>query len=111
MSGSLHDSPQGLTSTQLGLLKTILARHLTSGAKVWMFGSRIRGTHRLSSDLDVLIDCTDQDHFKTFAMLQADLDESDLPFMVDLVDARDVSVEFDQRISADKVPLDLTTAD
>ena len=77
-----------LSDGQLAIVRALLARHLPTRA-VRAFGSRTTGSAKAHSDLDLVVmgeaPITDLVH----AELMADLEESDLPFRVDLVPWRD----------------------
>jgi predicted nucleotidyltransferase len=55
-------------------------------ATVWAFGSRVDGTHRPTSDLDLAIHCDKETALKELPKLNERLIESDLPFKVQLLD-------------------------
>lgn len=66
-------------------VKTILAMHVP-GYEVRGFGSRVEGTARESSDLDLVVMAEKPLDAKTMADLREAFSESDLPFKVDVVD-------------------------
>ena len=55
-------------------------------AEVWLFGSCARGEPRQHSDIDIAILPRDQLPLGFFGGLQADIEESTIPYDVDLVD-------------------------
>lgn len=55
-------------------------------ATVWAFGSRVDGTHRPTSDLDLAVHCNKETAKKDLPKLNECLIESDLPFKVQLLD-------------------------
>jgi predicted nucleotidyltransferase len=57
-------------------------------AAVWLFGSCARGEARQHSDIDIAILPRDNLPSGFFAELAADLEESPIPYDVDLVDLR-----------------------
>ena len=57
-------------------------------AEVWLFGSCARGDVRQHSDIDIAILPRDDLSDGFFANLAADIDESMVPYDVDLVDLR-----------------------
>ncbi len=69
----------------LETVKAILRRHLP-GREVCVFGSRARGTAKEYSDLDLAIIGDVPLTLGQLALLENDLDESELPFKVDVVD-------------------------
>ena len=57
-------------------------------AEVWLFGSCARGEVRQHSDIDIAILPRDDLPSGFFAELAADIEESTIPYDVDLVDLR-----------------------
>lgn len=57
-------------------------------AKVWLFGSCARGDVRQHSDIDIAILPRDELPAGFFAALAADIEESPIPYDVDVVDLR-----------------------
>jgi uncharacterized protein len=64
----------------LTILKDILIRY---PYRFYAYGSRVKGTARKFSDLDLCY--REEVPLNTLARLEADLEESDLPFFVELV--------------------------
>lgn len=85
------------------LVVDILRRHV-AGVQVRAFGSRARGRARRCSDLDLLLMTRQPLEPLVLARLKDDLDESDLPFRVDVLDAADLSASFLAMIAPDEVP-------
>ncbi len=84
-----------LLPAQADCVRRILWRHLPSGARVSVFGSRTTGRgFKAHSDLDLLIDSPIGLPLIVLADVREALAESDLPFSVDLLDRRDASAEF-----------------
>ena len=57
-------------------------------AAVWLFGSCARGEPRQRSDIDIAILPRDELPSGFFGELEADIEESTIPYDVDLVDLR-----------------------
>src|SRR6266700_6977291 len=70
------------------LRRMILAALGQHDAGVWLFGSCARGEVRQHSDIDIAILPRDNLPLSCFAVLAADIEESTVPFDVDLVDLR-----------------------
>ena len=68
-----------------GLVLAALADH---DATVWLFGSCARDQAVQHSDIDVAILPRDELPLGLFAELEADIEESTIPYDVDLVDLR-----------------------
>lgn len=60
-------------------------------AAVWLFGSCACGEPRQHSDIDVAILPRDEVPFGFFGELEADIEESTIPYDVDLVDLRNAN--------------------
>ena len=83
-------------------VKALLSKYFGADSKIWVFGSRATGKARRSSDLDLAVDMTGQKiSFNTMADLRYDLEMSDLPIKVDVVDVNDCSAEFLKIIERD----------
>lgn len=83
-------------------LSSILSAHLP-GRRVWAFGSRATGRRvKRFSDLDLLIE-GDNLSIREAALLDEALDESRLPFKVDVVQAATLMPEFFARIQPERV--------
>ena len=67
-------------------------------AKVWLFGSRATGENRPGSDIDIAIDEGTIIDFFRLAQARDALEESAIPYKVDLVDYASVAVEFREEI-------------
>ncbi len=80
----------------------ILQSHLAD-VPVCAFGSRVKGTARAYSDLDLAI--MEVVSSKKISQLRRDFEESRLPFPVDVLEWPKISPSFQQAISADLVPL------
>jgi type I restriction enzyme S subunit len=69
--------------------------------RLFIFGSRARGSHSESSDIDIVAQGDTPIPLALLARVETDLSESDLPVKVDIIDARRASVEFLEAISKD----------
>jgi len=70
------------------LRRIVLAALGEHDAAVWLFGSCARGEPRQHSDIDIAILPRDQLPSGFFGELEADIEESTIPYDVDLVDLR-----------------------
>jgi predicted nucleotidyltransferase len=84
------------------IIKSILTRY---PYPFLAFGSRVKGSCKTFSDLDLCyqVDIPDS----VIAGLMDDFEQSDLPFKVDIVAWKRCSPEFQQMIQDDLVPLDV----
>jgi predicted nucleotidyltransferase len=76
----------------------------TAGGKVWVFGSRARGDYREFSDLDLLLE-----GFIGPALVSSiaeQLEESTLPFRVDLVQEQDLAETYREGVLKDRVAVE-----
>ena len=92
-----------ITATQQKTLLAILRRYIP-GVLVWAYGSRVKFTARLYSDLD-LVAFAPPAQRPAIADLNDELAESDLPFLVDLHIWDDVPEHFHDIIRKDYVVL------
>ncbi len=83
----------------LALIKAILHTHVPE-YPVWAFGSRIKGTAKPYSDIDLAIMTSTQLHLNTRAHLLEAFSESNLPFRVDFLDWSSLSDAFKQKIES-----------
>lgn len=86
-----------LTELERKTIIDILQKHLP-GISVWVFGSRIKGTAKLYSDLDLALITKNALTIREQAALELAFTDSDLPFSVDLIDWSSCSEEFKQII-------------
>ncbi len=93
-----------VTDHQLSTIKSILAATL-SDERVFVFGSRARGTHRQTSDIDLAIEGAGPLSMAIRAKLELDFSESSLPFRVDVVDLATVDKNFREIIGKQGVSL------
>ena len=73
-------------------------------AVVWAFGSRVKGTHRSASDLDLAVKCDKQTALRELPRLKFELAESDLPFTVQLLDFNRLPRHMQDTIRKEAVP-------
>ena len=80
------------------MIQAILAKYSYA---FYAFGSRVKGTHKPLSDLDLCV--LEEMPILEKAQLQEDFDESNLPFKIDLIEWTEMSEEFRQMIKSDLV--------
>ncbi|MHB8472818.1 MAG: nucleotidyltransferase family protein [Gammaproteobacteria bacterium] len=88
-----------LTEDQLAVLRALLARRVPA-CEVRAFGSRVTGRARPHSDLDLVIMTRQPLSDLTRSELRADLEESDLPFRVDVTEWSELPAGLRAEISA-----------
>ncbi len=89
-------------SKHLDQLHSILQNHLQEHpAKVYLFGSMAAGTFRAGSDCDVGIEPLREFPAGLLASLRERLEESTIPFPVDVVDLSATSAAFYEQVKKD----------
>ena len=73
-------------------------------AAVWLFGSCARGEARQHSDIDIAILPRDNLPAGFFGELDADIEESTIPYDVDLVDLRNADPVLTAEILRERIP-------
>jgi uncharacterized protein len=96
--------PVDLRPDQLALVRDILAQQVPQYT-AWFFGSRVKGTARQFSDLDIGLEGTQALGIEQKANLKLAFSESNLPFVVDVVDLTSCSSAFAQAIAQERSPL------
>ncbi len=86
-----------VTPEQRSLLEGLLRTHIP-GVKVWAFGSRVRGAARPESDLDLVV-FSGPEEAGSVAQLREALEESNLPFRVDVLIWREIPAAFQKNIT------------
>ena len=88
------------------LIGQIIRKHLPElGYKTFIFGSRAEGTHRKFSDVDVGILGPASVPNKTKFDIEDELEESDIPYQVDVVDFAAVNDRFKRIAMSVTIPL------
>jgi len=88
-----------ITPQQREIILSLFDSHLPN-TEVWVYGSRVKGSARLSSDLDMVVFSSPEQSTDVF-LLKEGLDESDLPFRVDLFVWDEVPEQFRKNIEAE----------
>ena len=88
------------------IVRGILAKHVP-GFEIWAFGSRVTGTTKPYSDLDLAVISDTPLSLEVRTGLAEDFSESDLPWRVDVVDWAATSETFRKIIEQHKVVLQL----
>jgi len=93
----------GLSASHWAIIIKLLLEPLKEAhCKVYIFGSRARGDHRRFSDLDVLVECPG-DMAGLLSQVRDDLEQSELPIKVDLVEARYLADSYRENVKRDRV--------
>ena len=88
----------------LAIVKQILAQHIPD-VTVKAFGSRVKGTAKEFSDLDLVLIAEQDIPATVMNDLRFAFSDSNLPIMVDLVDWHGVSESFRELITKDAVKI------
>lgn len=77
-------------------IQQIIAPVRPSGYKLFIFGSRAKGTNRKYSDIDLGVEGKNKLTAKEYLALTTTLEDSDLPYKVDVVDFSSVTDRFNK---------------
>lgn len=81
-------------------LINIIHKHLP-GCKIMLFGSRARKTNRDGADYDIALDMGKKIPFTIMLHIENDIEESNIPVFVDVVDIHAVAKQFLFHITKD----------
>lgn len=83
------------------IIRNILRCTLPAGAPVYLFGSRSRGDRRWNSDFDLWVDAdVSREDILT---IEDQLEDSIVPFGVDIVTTHQLKGEFGQRVKREAI--------
>nr|WP_294545487.1 nucleotidyltransferase domain-containing protein [uncultured Rhodopila sp.] len=99
----MDDRPPIDIRPDLWLIVRDILRKRVPGHEVWAFGSRVKGTTKPYSDLDLAVISDKPLPPDILAALAEDFSDSDLPWRVDVVDWAATSESFKRIIERDKV--------
>ncbi|WP_157153211.1 nucleotidyltransferase family protein [Brachyspira murdochii] len=91
-----------LTENEIQIIKDILKKHIKYG-KVYLFGSRVKGTNKKFSDIDIVIDINVKLSLNDMSRIKDDFDESDLIYVADIIDYNAIEDSFKSIIDDEKV--------
>ena len=94
--------PLDIRPDHLKIVEEILEKHVPD-REVWAFGSRVNGTAKATSDLDLVVIGENPLDFQTLGALRDAFSESNLPYKVDVVDWATISETFREIIWKEKV--------
>jgi uncharacterized protein len=80
----------------------IVLKHLPN-AKIFLFGSRARKDNSAESDIDVALDNEGKIDSWIMSQIREDLEESQIPFSVDIVDMNDISQNLKEQILKNRI--------
>lgn len=71
--------------------------------KVYLFGSRATKTSHAGSDIDLAIEAKTKIDMGTIGNIKEEIENSNIPFFVDIVDINNVSTEMKKQILKDSI--------
>jgi predicted nucleotidyltransferase len=66
--------------------------------KIYLYGSRARGDSRMGSDIDLALDTGSKINMNLIVAIKNDIENSAIPFFVDIVDLNNTGKEFKDAI-------------
>lgn len=97
-----------IEQAHLAIVKEILKKQVPN-YEILVFGSRVQQKAKKTSDLDIVIRGKEKIDKKTLYKLQDELEDSDLPFRVDIIDWCAISKSFQNIIEQKYEVLSLET--
>ncbi len=98
-------SPVDIRPDHLNTVWAVLREHLPPDVTVWVFGSRTDWTTKDSSDLDLALEGDCALDRRLLERLRSAFEDSDLPYVVDVIDMHGVSGRFKRIVQSERVPL------
>lgn len=103
--------PIAITPKELHIVQCLLRAYLPADSKVWAFGSRVNGTAKPSSDLDLAIDANERLPLGPMGSSDDSFTVAPFAYKVDLVDLHAITPEFRALIDAQKSPFPASSKD
>ena len=72
-------------------------------AKIYLFGSRSRKDHWPESDIDIAVDNNKKIESYTLSLIKEEIEESTIPYTVDIVDIHTISEDLKNKILKDGI--------
>ena len=94
--------PQDLKNIKQAVEKELSARQ---ASKLWLFGSRAAQTHKKYSDIDLILEASPPVTRTQLSKIRGNLEESALPFKVDILRPDDIYPAFLDSIEYQKILL------
>ncbi len=92
-----HDIEEEYKAKIIALLSALLPN-----AKIYLFGSRARKTHKPFSDIDLAVEETQKIPFEKIGELKSIMEATNIPYKIDIVDINAVSPEMRAAIVKDR---------
>ena len=90
----------GITQKEQNIINEILAAYKIN-YRFYAYGSRVKGTHSPTSDLDILIKGNQEMPFDILEELKQKFDNSLLPYVVNFSDYHKIDTDFYKQIEKD----------
>lgn len=89
----------------LEMVKGLVLHHIGQEAvKIYLFGSWARGEERMTSDIDLAVETEEGTPFSKAAYLREILEESVIPYRVDVVDLAEASEAIIDKVRKEGIP-------
>lgn len=88
-----------LEEKYIDFIRKTIHQYLQEG-KIYLFGSRTKGSSRKYSDIDIALDCPNLNE-NILLKIKNDFENSTLPYEVDVLDLNNISETFKQHIKQD----------
>ena len=99
-----HAEAPDIRKTSVAKVREMVVAALAgSGAGVWLFGSCARGDAGHLSDIDVAVESATPLPLGLLAELREALEESTIPYRVEIVDLRDAGPDYRQSVIAEGI--------
>jgi predicted nucleotidyltransferase len=94
----------GFTPEELKSIKNLFQKHFGDlpDAKIYLFGSRSKGTHKKYSDVDLAVKTKAKEISKRIALFKASWEETKIPYKVDITSWKDIYKPYLQDIRKTK---------
>jgi len=93
---------QELINRSEALIRQILGEHIPPQARIYLYGSRAKGDNRWNSDYDLWID--GEISSRKLVELIEKLEESFVPFRVEIVTTQQLTGRFGERVKQEAKP-------
>ncbi|NCN41778.1 nucleotidyltransferase domain-containing protein [bacterium] len=91
----------GMTPSQYKILENLVIQPLKdSGARVFIFGSRVTEAHHPHSDVDLLYKLSDELPPSLISDVKENIEESNFPFAVDLVNDSELASSYRESVES-----------
>ena len=93
-----------ITDKERKIITDVLSAVLPDDVKVYVFGSRAKGTSKKYADLDIALKSEESISQSLLDNLNIRFEESLLPYKVDIIDLNNIDKDFYNEIESDLIP-------